>query len=297
MAGADFETDWKGADVTRFPARLKAAATCLREKKWFGRYRISYADGLLVIDCLERLSSPKNMDWIKEELALALELYLKHRQNIPGKKSPEVAALSDTLRLLNLKRGTTGDERLRNINGVYLKLMNFRSNDPLFTSQGKKGMTHANALEKVLWDEFSSRPDDLFHFCDAIRAAINELPNTRAFDEDEECEVSEGRLVTRLHKFRERDKKIVLKKILSVTKAGHRLLCEVCLFDFAERYGERGVGFIECHHTMPVCEMGDGSKTRLSDLALVCPNCHRMIHRGSPWLTITELKEILKPAL
>jgi 5-methylcytosine-specific restriction protein A len=30
-------------------------------------------------------------------------------------------------------------------------------------------------------------------------------------------------------------------------------------------------------------------------LELVCSNCHRMIHRRRPWLTIEQLRSILKP--
>jgi putative restriction endonuclease len=34
----------------------------------------------------------------------------------------------------------------------------------------------------------------------------------------------------------------------------------------------------------------DGDTTRLEDLALLCANCHRMIHRASPWLSVEELR-------
>jgi 5-methylcytosine-specific restriction protein A len=33
-----------------------------------------------------------------------------------------------------------------------------------------------------------------------------------------------------------------------------------------------------------------GAKTRLSDLHLLCANCHRMVHAKRPWLTLDELK-------
>ena len=294
LAGNEFETDGKWSDITRFPARIKAAATCLKERKLFGKYRLSYKNGILSIECIQRQAVSRNMDWIREELALALELYLKHRQSIPGKKSEEVLALSATLRNLNQTRGKKGDETLRNANGVYLKLMNFRSNDPIFTVQGKRGMTHANALEKVLWDEFSNRPTELFKYCDSIREAIVELRDASDVENDEGAEAKEGKILTRLHRYRERDSEIVRKKKNSVMKSGKKLLCEVCGFDFQVHYGERGAAFIECHHTKPVCEMGDGAKTRLEDLALVCPNCHRMIHRRAPWLSIFELRAIFK---
>jgi 5-methylcytosine-specific restriction protein A len=71
------------------------------------------------------------------------------------------------------------------------------------------------------------------------------------------------------------------------------LTCEACGFDFFKRYGERGGGYIECHHRIPLSESGP-TQTRLKDLALVCSNCHRMIHRRTnDWLSLEELKALL----
>jgi 5-methylcytosine-specific restriction protein A len=57
------------------------------------------------------------------------------------------------------------------------------------------------------------------------------------------------------------------------------LVCEVCQFDFHAIYGERGDGYIECHHTQALETLEPGAKTHIRDLVLVCSNCHRMIHR------------------
>jgi 5-methylcytosine-specific restriction protein A len=62
------------------------------------------------------------------------------------------------------------------------------------------------------------------------------------------------------------------------------LSCEVCAFDFARTYGKLGEGFIEAHHILPLAEAGTAT-TKPADLALVCSNCHRMLHRAKPWLT------------
>ena len=67
------------------------------------------------------------------------------------------------------------------------------------------------------------------------------------------------------------------------------LSCEVCKFDFLATHGEIGRGYIECHHTLPISDYTSGQKTKLQDLAIVCANCHRMLHRRRPWLSITEL--------
>ncbi len=61
-----------------------------------------------------------------------------------------------------------------------------------------------------------------------------------------------------------------------------------------ERYGEIGDGYIEGHHTKPISEMSENEQTKVEDIALVCANCHRMLHRKRPWLSITELKNLIK---
>ena len=71
------------------------------------------------------------------------------------------------------------------------------------------------------------------------------------------------------------------------------MLCAACGFDFGTQYGERGRGFIECHHTKSLSTLAEGGKTHLKDLALVCANCHRMIHHGKRWLTVEELRAVL----
>jgi predicted HNH restriction endonuclease len=44
---------------------------------------------------------------------------------------------------------------------------------------------------------------------------------------------------------------------------------------------------------VPVSTLRPGTKTKLADLALVCSNCHRMIHRRARWLTIDELRDLV----
>nr|WP_257145970.1 HNH endonuclease [Bacillus thuringiensis] len=74
---------------------------------------------------------------------------------------------------------------------------------------------------------------------------------------------------------------------------GGKLFCEICGFDFHKTYGELGKDFIKGHHIIPVSQLKEGEKTRLEDIIMVCSNCHRMLHRRRPWLSIAELKLIL----
>ena len=112
--------------------------------------------------------------------------------------------------------------------------------------------------------------------------------------EDEDSAFPEGKENYRRHRKRERNTKIAIKaKENRMLKSG-RLQCDVCSFDFKETYGKLGEGFIEAHHTLPLSTLKGQSKTKLSDIILVCSNCHRMLHRGEKLLSITELFQIIK---
>ena len=99
--------------------------------------------------------------------------------------------------------------------------------------------------------------------------------------------------LTRLHRFREWDRDLVKRRKKRALDEEGRPRCEVCGFDYEERYGERGRGFIQCHHTRPVHTLDGKETTRLADLALVCANCHQMIHSARPCLTVEQLRVLV----
>jgi len=103
----------------------------------------------------------------------------------------------------------------------------------------------------------------------------------------------EGRLIERKHKSRERNSKLITEVKADFLKKQKRLYCTVCDFDFEKKYGERGREFIEAHHTKPVSDMIPGQETKKEDIALVCSNCHRILHKTRPWLSIEKLKKII----
>jgi len=70
--------------------------------------------------------------------------------------------------------------------------------------------------------------------------------------------------------------------------------CVACGFDFGARYGAHGQGFIEVHHLDPLSRSGEArSVDPIRDLRPLCSNCHSMIHRQRPPLTIEQLKALL----
>ena len=145
-----------------------------------------------------------------------------------------------------------------------------------------------------VYREFEHDHIRLQQVSNAIRSWVHSDSPLIASDiDDEGMEVEEGRLLTRVHRSRERDSRIILKKKEKTLRMTGILICECCGFDFQTAYGNLGVGFIECHHNKPVSEMVPGEKTTLDDLSLVCSNCHRMIHRQKPWLSVDELNALI----
>ncbi len=100
-------------------------------------------------------------------------------------------------------------------------------------------------------------------------------------DEDSSTVASglEGNPITKLHQSRERDPKIIKQKKEQTLKLTGKLECEICSMDFEETYGKIGHGFAECHHKNPLNLRDKNEETALCDLAIVCSNCHRMLHR------------------
>lgn len=91
------------------------------------------------------------------------------------------------------------------------------------------------------------------------------------------------------HRIRERNKALVKAAKARFKTLHGRLYCTACGFDFAETYGGLGADFIEAHHIKPVSKMQPGETTRIGDLAMVCSNCHRMLHKDGE-LTVEVLR-------
>lgn len=234
----------------------------------------------------------RNPPWTRDEHILALDFYVRHTPTIPGKSSQEVRALSELLNRLQQGQTNNRTETFRNPSGVYMKLMNFRRNDPQYPGVG---LSNGNKDEEVVWNLYASKPAELRVLAEEIsklvdnHGVLREIPDL----DIEAVEAEEGRLLSRLHLYRERDRTIVAKKKKKFLQERGTLHCEACGFDFERVYGDRGRDFIECHHARPISELFEESITKLSDLILLCSNCHRMIHTQRPWISLQELRRLI----
>jgi hypothetical protein len=103
----------------------------------------------------------------------------------------------------------------------------------------------------------------------------------------------EGRKRWVQHFRRERDRNIVNQKKARVRVETGRLACEACNFDFAQFYHPLAQDFCEVHHRKPLSELEEGTETRLEDLAILCSNCHRVIHLLRPMPTVDVFAAML----
>ena len=113
-------------------------------------------------------------------------------------------------------------------------------------------------------------------------------------DTDEETKgfpEGEKRRAFRIH--RRREWRLRASKIANFrSNNGGRLFCEVprCGFDFGRQYGPIGDGYAHVHHLDALSTAPDsGQITSIDQLAVVCPNCHAMIHKGGECRSLDSL--------
>lgn len=227
----------------------------------------------------------RKVSWMREEVILALELYLERNMATRA----DWGALSDFLRRLPVEQHLAEDPKFRNWQGVRNKLYNLQSLD----TGGHRGRPNAGAATVSTWAEFERDLGRVRAAAAEVRTGFADLvaqngPEMQTVEF--EYEADESGVVMRTHRSRERDQRLVKRK----REAAATLACEACGFDSEASYGISGI--IECHHLKPVSDLVPGETTRLADLRLVCPNCHRLIHRTRPWLEWDQLLALVSSA-
>ena len=79
-------------------------------------------------------------------------------------------------------------------------------------------------------------------------------------------------------------------------KKFHGTSCQACALDFGERYGDLGKGFIEAHHLRPIATLEEGATVKYdiaADFAVLCSNCHRMVHRTSDPSDLVTFRSVI----
>ena len=87
----------------------------------------------------------------------------------------------------------------------------------------------------------------------------------------------EGHRHYREHLVRERS-----IRLASQAKIRDGYTCRVCGINFEQLYGRLGHAFAEAHHLVALGKLARARRNSAQDLATVCANCHRMLHRLPP---------------
>jgi len=70
--------------------------------------------------------------------------------------------------------------------------------------------------------------------------------------------------------------------------------CEACEINMESKYGAIGKGFIHVHHRTDIALMrGVYRVDPIRDLIPLCPNCHAMVHKEKPAMSVEKLKQLL----
>lgn len=128
-----------------------------------------------------------------------------------------------------------------------------------------------------------------------FRGGVHELDSQQPEPDEMQPDPSELTLEEKrrfsYHRTHDRNRKLVKK-----AKQIHGYIYQVCGFNFEQTYGELGRDYIEAHHLTPLSELSHET-IQLSprdDFAVVCANCHRMIHRRSAPPTFEEFIRIYR---
>jgi 5-methylcytosine-specific restriction protein A len=176
------------------------------------------------------------------------------------------------------------------VDGEWERLLNPPVDTPLGMQELKKGR-----LADFNWTPQSSGiriPDEIATELEEKWAAHVGKTSMSVVTIDAELSAMEGAEKLALVRHRKREQSLRDAKVAEARKLGSgKLKCDVakCCFDFEAVYGELGRDYAQVHHLKPLADRTKPSQTKLADLAIVCANCHAMIHRGGKCRSLDKL--------
>ncbi len=157
-------------------------------------------------------------------------------------------------------------------------------------------LDNSHELRDIVLKHKSDTSDEILIKNAFYKASDQDILLSEEFGLDaNDLEFREGKEKLRIHLVKERNSHLVkLAKQSWLDAEKGNIKCSICSFSFIDVYGKVGEGYIEAHHTLPISEVTANTVVRISDLAPVCSNCHRIIHRYRPWLSIVTMNNIVR---
>jgi len=204
-------------------------------------------------------------------------------------------------------------EEIMNPQGKDAEIISGR-NDTYFSQKVRNITAHKTLINKN-WAEYR---DGLYYitkigekFLDEKKEIFDYLQNTDFSQEEKETtvknmldenvfyipeiDICEGELVTVSSQTRRRSS-VLRNFAFDYFKTRNLIKCDVCEFDFEQKYGKLGIGYIELHHIRPIeLYEKEGQIIKLekaiNNLVPLCSNCHKMIHKNK--IEVQEFKRII----
>ena len=141
-------------------------------------------------------------------------------------------------------------------------------------------LTRCVSLAQEFLDEGMSLPSSIH---EALFGFLSSMPNERLSMQEQEDVAAvqksspEGAQKLVKHYRRERDAGLALRAKAAFSAAHKdKLFCQACGVEPLKVYG---VEVIEAHHKIPLSKAEEGRVTELDDFLMLCPSCHRAVHR------------------
>lgn len=232
-----------------------------------------------------------NPPWTRDETILALDLFFEAGMvGLPDSDSRTIE-LSNVLRALPGNEERSSNPRFRNPAGVSFKLFNLQN----LASGG--GFANVSAMDRAVWSQFETRRARVREISQLIILHVADAPLNSNPSDDEE-EFAEGSVFTVLHKRIERNR-LLRSKLIKARKTRGQLRCDVCGITSGSEDPRFEDAIFEAHHVVPLHTQG-ATKTKLSDTALLCANCHRLTHRviakSGKWISIHDIRMAIASA-
>lgn len=198
-----------------------------------------------------------------------------------------------------IKKAISTKNGVASLAEIYDSVLNHQNADFSKYSDSKSVIRNTLYIHSSDCDIFRGTPGDSNDLFYAVKQKGNGFWGLRALKRTDENIVFdnvyfEGNVDLYPHLIRERNTLLIKEaKNMFKSKNGGQLFCEVCNFDFQKAYGSLGKDYIEGHHIIPISSFNEEHEVRIEEIALVCSNCHSMLHQKQPPISIEELKKIL----
>lgn len=138
---------------------------------------------------------------------------------------------------------------------------------------GRSGEFSSEAVDSLFAWAIKGKDADTKEVVDAIASGILSFP------ESQEIQAIEGGRRLVVHLRIERNPSISREAVRRhLRDAGP--VCTLCELDFGRKYRlDTGEHCLEAHHKIPISSRLAASRTNLEDFLVVCPSCHRVVHK------------------